>query len=150
MFTQINAWNRRHKQTDVEVKFPCASNSFIARSVYRFCFSKRVLFFSMQRMRADRTHARVIINITSISHEDFHSSSYLIQTVLSVRLRVHFDLHHHRVRSSYMAEHFGEVFCLWSTRTVRKTALTVVFSKHPTSALAHFPQAFYYSVRACG
>lgn len=92
------------------------------------------------------------ITITSISHWDFHSWSHLIQTVLSVRLRVHFNLHHHRVRSSYMAEHFGEVFCLWSTSPVRKTlqtALSVVFFKHPTLALAHFPQAFCF-LSVCG
>lgn len=38
------------------------------------------------------------------------TTAYLIQTVFTVRLRVNFHFHHHRIRTSNVAEHFGCVF----------------------------------------
>ena len=40
----------------------------------------------------------------------YPTTAYLIQTVFTVRLRVNFHFHHHRIRTSNVAEHFGCVF----------------------------------------
>lgn len=89
----------------------CASSKLLQHPHYRFvCTALFIYKLNIYRTRLTFTNTH-----KHPSHRDFNEGFYLIQTVLSVRLRVHFNLHNHRIRSSYMAKHFGEGFRLWST-----------------------------------
>lgn len=41
------------------------------------------------------------------------TAAYLVQTVFAVRLRVNFHFHHHRIRTSNVAQHFCFVLFFW-------------------------------------
>lgn len=41
----------------------------------------------------------------------YSTTAYLIQTVFTVRLRINFHFHHHRIRTSNVAQHFVRVSC---------------------------------------
>lgn len=72
----------------------------------------------------------------------YPTAAYLIQTVFTVRLRINFHFHHHRIRTSNVAEHLGRVSCkifgLPLYQEKKKSISSRALFTLPTSSPRHF------------
>lgn len=66
------------------------------------------------------------------------TAAYLAQTVFAVRLRVNFHFHHHRIRTSNVAQHFFWPCLLGVFGFKSMRQLWSVLEAPPTSSVRHF------------